>query len=61
MISAGIAPERMIVSGRGEYEPIFPNDTPEHKAMNSRADIIVVYNVEKNVVSPSGSVLLPTQ
>lgn len=61
MIEAGLEPERLIVSGRGEYEPIFPNDTPEHRAMNSRADIIVVYNVEKNVVSPGGSKLLPTQ
>ena len=40
----GIEPQRMITSGRGEYDPIFPNDTPEHKALNSRADIIVIYS-----------------
>lgn len=56
MIKNGIEPARLIVSGRGEYEPIFPNDTDEHRALNSRADIIVVYNVEKNVVG-SGSKL----
>jgi chemotaxis protein MotB len=42
---SGIAPERLFVAGRGEYRPIFPNDTPEHRALNSRADIIVVYPV----------------
>jgi hypothetical protein len=51
----------MIVSGRGEYEPVFPNDSPEHRAINSRADIIVVYEVDKDVISPGGSVLSPTQ
>jgi chemotaxis protein MotB len=61
MINSGIAPERMIVSGRGEYEPVFPNDSPEHRAINSRADIIVVYEVDKDVISPGGSVLSPTQ
>ena len=39
----GIEPSRMITSGRGEYDPIFPNDSPEHKALNSRADIIIIY------------------
>jgi chemotaxis protein MotB len=57
MLAKGIKPERLIVTGRGEYEPIFPNDTTEHKALNSRADIIVVYNVEKNVIKSSSSVL----
>jgi chemotaxis protein MotB len=55
MMTKGIKPERLIVTGRGEYEPIFPNDTAEHKALNSRADIIVVYSVEKNVINSSGN------
>jgi chemotaxis protein MotB len=46
----GIAPDRITVSGRGEYEPVFPNDTPEHKALNSRADIVVVYKSSSDVV-----------
>jgi chemotaxis protein MotB len=41
----GIAPDRLIPTGRGEFQPLFPNDTPEHIAINSRADIIVVYPV----------------
>ena len=49
-INAGVAPERLTVSGRGQYDPLFKNDTPEHRAMNSRADIIIVYKVDSNVV-----------
>ena len=47
----GVSPERLFVAGRGEYKPIFPNDTPEHRALNSRADIIVVYPVSSDVVN----------
>jgi chemotaxis protein MotB len=43
LINAGINPERITVSGKGEYSPIFPNDTNEHKAMNSRAEIVIIY------------------
>jgi chemotaxis protein MotB len=49
--SAGIAPERMTVSGRGEYKPLFPNDTPEHRALNSRAEIVIIYAVGSDVVN----------
>ena len=45
-INKGIDPERLIASGRGEYAPVFPNDTPEHRALNSRADIIVIYPMD---------------
>jgi chemotaxis protein MotB len=56
MISKGIDPSRMIVTGRGEYAPIFPNDSDEHRLLNSRADIVVVYDVDTKVIS-SDSVL----
>ena len=49
--TAGISPERLVVSGRGEHSPIFPNDTPEHRALNSRADIILVYSVDTDVIN----------
>lgn len=42
-VSNGIDPTRLVAAGRGEYQPIFPNDTPEHKELNSRAEIIVIY------------------
>jgi len=50
MESKGINPARLSISGRGEHQPIFPNDTPEHRSLNSRAEIIVVYEVETNVI-----------
>ncbi|MBL8055355.1 MAG: OmpA family protein [Anaerolineales bacterium] len=48
LISQGLSPERLSASGRGEYHPLFPNDTPEHRAYNRRAEIAVVYVVEEN-------------
>lgn len=50
LIDAGISPERVAISGRGEYQPIFPNDTLEHRALNGRVDIIIVYKVESNMI-----------
>jgi len=43
LINGGIDPSRITVSGKGEYDPIFANDTEEHKAMNSRAEIVIIY------------------
>lgn len=42
-ISKGIDPGRLIISGRGEYEKVAPNDSAEHRALNNRADIVVIY------------------
>ena len=38
----GIPPERMIPSGRGEYEPVAPNDTPEGRQKNRRIEIMLI-------------------
>lgn len=46
----GVSPDRLIPSGRAEFEPLFPNDTPEHRNLNSRAEIIVVYPVSSDEV-----------
>jgi chemotaxis protein MotB len=43
LIDKGIDPRRLIASGRGEYSPIYPNDTPEHRALNSRVEIVIIY------------------
>lgn len=48
---AGIDPKRLTIAGRGEYRPIFPNDTPEHRALNSRAEIIVVYSIGSDAIN----------
>lgn len=51
LINAGIPPERIIICGQGEYAPIFPNDTDEHRALNARVEIIIIYKVDSNVFS----------
>jgi chemotaxis protein MotB len=48
---SGINPKRILVAGRGDTQPIFPNDTPQHRALNSRAEIIVVYSVSQDVIN----------
>ena len=35
----GISPLRLSAKGFGEYRPLFPNDTPEHRAKNRRVMI----------------------
>ncbi|MBI3762809.1 MAG: OmpA family protein [Chloroflexi bacterium] len=47
LVERGLAPERLTAAGRGEYHPLFPNDTAEHRAFNRRAEIVVVYTVEE--------------
>lgn len=54
MQKAGIPGHRLIASGRGQYEPLFPNDTPQHRAMNSRVEIMLVYKVEQDVLNLQG-------
>jgi chemotaxis protein MotB len=57
MIQGGIDPSRMIITGRADYDPIFPNDTDEHRMLNGRADIVVVYNMDSKAISAGGSIL----
>jgi len=61
MMNKGIAPERFVVAGQGEYNPLFPNDTEQHKQLNARVEIIIVYPVESNIVSsnPTTTNILP--
>jgi len=59
MIDSGISPNRLIITGRGEFDPIFPNDSPEHRALNSRADIVVVYQVDSNVITSGSKLNIP--
>jgi chemotaxis protein MotB len=45
---AGVPPERMIPSGRAEYDPVAPNDTPEGRQKNRRIEIMLI---DKNLIS----------
>jgi len=38
----GIPPERMVTSGRGEYDPVAPNDTAEGRQKNRRIEIMLI-------------------
>ncbi len=59
LINAGIAPERFIISGQGEYAPVFPNDTEEHKAMNARVEIIIIYKVDSSIIDINSPAIVP--
>ena len=59
LMNAGITSERFIVSGQGEFAPIFPNDTPQHQALNARVEIIIVYPVESSIISGDAPLSVP--
>jgi chemotaxis protein MotB len=44
----GVPPERMVASGRAEYDPVAPNDTPEGRQKNRRIEILLI---DKNLES----------
>ena len=41
MVDRGIMPDRIEIDGRGERDPIVPNDTEEHRQMNRRVEIVL--------------------
>jgi chemotaxis protein MotB len=44
----GVPPQRMVASGRSEYDPVASNDTPEGRQKNRRIAIMLI---DKNLVS----------
>ena len=59
LINSGIAPERLIISGQGEYAPVFPNDTEQHKELNARVEIIIIYKLDSNIIDINPTNILP--
>src|SRR5689334_2683156 len=49
----GIPPERMIASGRAEYQPVAENDTPEGRKKNRRIEITLI---DRNLAQEIGPV-----
>lgn len=43
----GINPNRLIAAGRGEYNTMVPNTTPENKALNRRTRIILMPKLDQ--------------
>lgn len=42
MVERGISPDRIEIEGRGERDPIVPNDTDEQRQMNRRVEIVLL-------------------
>jgi len=42
LIDFGAEPSNFSVVGYGEYQPIFPNDTEEHRSKNRRVDVVIL-------------------
>lgn len=43
----GLAPNRLGATGFGEFRPRVPNDTPEHRALNRRVEVLIVATAEQ--------------
>jgi chemotaxis protein MotB len=48
-----ITPKRLSVTSYAEYRPLFPNDTPEHRALNRRVDLVVSNEGPKAAITPT--------
>ncbi|MCB0115299.1 MAG: flagellar motor protein MotB, partial [Caldilineaceae bacterium] len=42
-----VAPERLSAVGLAEFHPLYPNDTIEHRSLNRRADILILFPPEE--------------
>ena len=40
--SKGVRPEKLSAIGHGKYRPVVPNDTPEHRQLNRRVEIVII-------------------
>ncbi|HVY74343.1 MAG TPA: OmpA family protein, partial [Puia sp.] len=43
----GIPPAKMTAAGRGEYQPVASNDTPEGRAANRRTRIVILPQLDQ--------------
>jgi chemotaxis protein MotB len=59
LINSGVPPERLIISGQSEYAPVFPNDTEEHKQLNARVEIVIIYKVDTKIIDINSPSVLP--
>lgn len=48
LIECGISPARLTAAGMASHQPLVPNDTPEGRAMNRRASLVIVYPIESS-------------
>lgn len=47
LTKAGLSPQQVTASGRGEFVPLAPNDTPQNKQKNRRTEIIITPDLDE--------------
>jgi chemotaxis protein MotB len=47
LTKAGVSPSQITASGRGEYVPLAPNDSPANKQKNRRTEIIITPDLDE--------------
>ena len=47
LTKAGVPSKQITASGKGEFSPLTPNDTPQNKQKNRRTEIIVTPNLDE--------------
>ena len=47
MINTGMSPKMISMAGFGEFQPVAPNDSKEHRALNRRIEIVLVPNLSR--------------
>jgi chemotaxis protein MotB len=45
LVAQGMSPNALSAAGYGEYDPVAPNDTAEHRALNRRIEIVLQPNL----------------
>jgi chemotaxis protein MotB len=48
-----IAPERILAAGNAEFKPLVPNTSRANRALNRRADIVIIYETDSRQFSIS--------
>lgn len=47
LTNAGVSPEQITASGRGEFSPLAANDSPQNKQKNRRTEIIITPDLDE--------------
>lgn len=47
LVRAGVSPKQITASGKGEYSPLAPNDSPANRQKNRRTEIIITPNLDE--------------
>jgi chemotaxis protein MotB len=45
LVASGMKPQVLAASGYGEFDPVAPNDSPDHRAQNRRIEIVLQPNL----------------